>query len=246
MFIGVGTSVPEISNLPGSSRPGGGGGSAFEYTAIDNSFSMEFDGAGSYFETGITDLPAYVSISLWVKSTSAVWAGSPSLVTRRDMPYQRFPYSIFWNGGSVYARFRIQSTNDAYNGVNLQTSTASGLNDGQWHHIAAFFDGAKGSLYVDGSEVSTVLVSSITGGVEGPLWPNGNPNVNVQNYTTWIGKAVTTTFDGKLDEVAIWNSAISENTIQAIYDTTANNSSKVADLSETPEGAPVAWYRMGD
>ena len=242
----MGMPIPDLANLPGPSRPGGGGGGAFEYTAIDNSFSMELDGAGSYFETGITDLPAYVSISLWVKSTSPVWAGNPSLVTRRDVPYQRFPYSIFWNAGNVYARFRIQSSSSPTNGVNLQTGLASGLNDGQWHHIVAFFDGTKGALYVDSSEVSTVLVSSITGGVEGPLWPNGNPNYNVENYTTWIGKAVTTTFDGKLDEVAIWNSAISENTIQAIYDATANNPGKVADLSETPEGLPSAWYRMGD
>ena len=51
---------------------------------------------------------------------------------------------------------------------------------------------------------------------------------------------------GKIDEVALWTTVLSQETIQAIYDTTANNPGKVADLSETPEGAPTAWYRMGD
>jgi hypothetical protein len=35
MFIGMGMPIPDLANLPGVSRPGGGGGGAFEYTAID-------------------------------------------------------------------------------------------------------------------------------------------------------------------------------------------------------------------
>ena len=53
-------------------------------------------------------------------------------------------------------------------------------------------------------------------------------------------------FIGHIDEVAVFAGKLSEETIQAIYNTTANNPGKVADLSETPDGAPTAWYRMGD
>ena len=53
-------------------------------------------------------------------------------------------------------------------------------------------------------------------------------------------------FVGNLDEIAVWNTDISEGTIEAIYNTTNDNPGKAADLLETPEGAPVAWYRMGD
>ena len=66
----MGMPIPDLSNLPGPSRPGGGGGGAFEYTAIDNSYSMEFDGTASYFNIarqqslGITDS---ISISVWAK-----------------------------------------------------------------------------------------------------------------------------------------------------------------------------------
>ena len=57
----------------------------------------------------------------------------------------------------------------------------------------------------------------------------------------------TNNFIGHIDEVAVWKDVIlSEETIQAIYNATANNPGKVADLSQTPEGAPTAWYRMGD
>ena len=47
-----------------------------------------------------------------------------------------------------------------------------------------------------------------------------------------------------LDEVAIWNDKLSQSTIEKIYNTTNDNPGKVADLSETPEGAPLAWYRF--
>ena len=70
--------------------------------------------------------------------------------------------------------------------------------------------------------------------VFGGIWDNGGTTVNAGLW------------NGKIDEVAIWSTALSESTIQNIYDTTANNPGKVADLSETPEGAPTAWYRMGD
>jgi len=48
-------------------------------------------------------------------------------------------------------------------------------------------------------------------------------------------------FIGHVDEVAVFASKLSEETIQAIYDTTANNPGKVADLSETPEGDGIEW-----
>ena len=70
MFIGIGTPIPVIANLPGPSRPGGGG--PFEYTPIDNSFSMEFDGAESYFQgpdISSLDNASAFSISFWFKPT---------------------------------------------------------------------------------------------------------------------------------------------------------------------------------
>jgi len=57
---------------------------------------------------------------------------------------------------------------------------------------------------------------------------------------------ISRVLSGYIDEAATFTKALSADTIQAIYDTTANNPGKVADLSETPEGAPEAWYRMGD
>ena len=45
MFTTIGVGIGTIFK----SVKGDSGGGAFEYTAIDNSFSMKFDGAGSYY-----------------------------------------------------------------------------------------------------------------------------------------------------------------------------------------------------
>jgi hypothetical protein len=76
----------------------------------------------------------------------------------------------------------------------------------------------------------------------------GNSRTTTASTSLNIGSydGASNFFLGKADEAAIWSTVLSEETIQAIYDATANNPGKVADLSETPEGQPTAWYRMGD
>ena len=53
-------------------------------------------------------------------------------------------------------------------------------------------------------------------------------------------------FDGYLDEVAFYTQTLSAKTIEDIVEITTNQTGKVADLNDTPEGVPFAWYRMGD
>ena len=72
MKIRLGIQIPDISNLPGSSRPGGGGTPGPTPLAqIDNLNSMEFDPAStSYIDLGtdvLFDSTAGFSFSTWVK-----------------------------------------------------------------------------------------------------------------------------------------------------------------------------------
>ena len=118
-----------------------------------------------------------------------------------------------------------QSTNRSY------YAQLGGSISASWHHLVIVHDGTKYQIYLDGSALTTIGSTSL---------------MTSQQIIIGMRSDSSSFFDGKIDEVAIWSSALSEETIQAIYDTTANNPGKVADLSETPEGAPAAWYRMGD
>ena len=55
-------------------------------------------------------------------------------------------------------------------------------------------------------------------------------------------------FDGQIDEVAIWDTALNAGQIfNDLYQPTATATNKTADLVNNPNlPNPVAWYRMGD
>ncbi len=246
MGIGIGTPIYDLANLPGQGGSGGGGGS-FEYTAIDNSFSMEFDGLSSYYSIarqqslGITDS---ISISVWVKFPLN-YSGGPNprraTIVSEDVvggTGRNFNFR-FQGGGSLKAIvFEVWNTDGTQNTLTVANTS---LVDNQWHHIVATYDGTTNTdginVYIDTVKTSATALST---GIR-----------STSNVGTTIGAtrdyAPREYLQGNLDELAIWSgSVISESTVQAIYDTTTNNPGKVADLSETPEGLPLAWYRMGD
>ena len=236
--MGMGIPIPDLSNLPGVSRPGKpGSGGGFEYTTIDNGFSMKFDGSSSYLQVAestdvINDFSNPWSISWWAK-----WDYTPG-------------FDCFYQFGSTSSPVRyiiawLNSTGIGWSvgnssAVGINYNIATGLNDGNWHHIVF-----TGNGNTSGSGVINVYVDGVLN-TDTPISTGATASSSVMNN---IGRGFGTTgrfFNGQIDELSIFNVALSAGTIQAIYNATANNSGKVADLTETPEGLPSAWYRMGD
>jgi hypothetical protein len=238
MFIGIGTPIPEIANLPGSSRPGGGGG-AFEYTAIDNSYSMEFDrAAASYMTTGITVASGSdLTISLWIK-------GGTSGGFTNQMPFGIGLQGTSGNAtaGRTWGNNFVMQTYDN-TGANFGNRIVdTNIYDGNWYHIVFTRDNASGQYfaYVNGVNVQWI----------GAFGASNAPSITTDPAgDLYLGTAdnnASYAWDGIIDEFAIWYGVLADTTIEAIYNATANNPGMVADLSETPEGIPTAWYRMGD
>jgi sialidase-1 len=235
MFIGMGMPIPDLSNLPGPSRPGGGGG-AFEYTAIDNSFSMEFDGVSHYDADNLTTLNGTqdATVCCWIKRATSSSTIAGNIISTKGT-------SIRDHGISLRLR-ASDGRLDCFVGFpppsgGFASGVVTNIADTNWHHIAVVIDRAAGTrtVYIDGAEADTLS--------------KNNYSMSGLYYGFTIGARAqdgVNGFIGHIDEVAVFASKLSEETIQAIYDTTANNPGKVADLSETPEGVPVAWYRMGD
>ena len=220
MLTGIGSTIPRIANLPGSSRPGGGGGGPFEYTAIDNTYSMEFDGTG-YIKTNVVNTGNEVSVGFWIKSSST---GTRQVLGASSVGLLRY----FGFLGSTDQRLFIYD-------FGAWKPVIGGVRDGQWHHCVLVYDNSTKEIkgYKDGVLDSTVTFLGTYSDLG--FQSIGRYALTDQRYLI-----------GSLDEIALWNTKLSEGTIEAIYNTTNDNPGKAADLSETPEGAPVAWYRMGD
>jgi len=79
---------------------------------------------------------------------------------------------------------------------------SANINDNQWHHIAGVYDGSRMSLYVDGQP-------------DGYKHTSGSLNVSGSNV--YIGGGPSMSFSGLIDEVRIYNRALSAGEIQTLY-----------------------------
>lgn len=103
---------------------------------------------------------------------------------------------------------------DGSNSQNLYWN--SSLPTGSWQHVVFTFDGTTGRAYLNGS-------------------PDGSTSMNAPAETTnplYIGDDATTsgrTIDGQMDEVRLYDRALSQPEISALYDLTSPSTVVVED-----------------
>jgi len=192
--------------------------------------SFSFDGVNDYFDCGTNSelKPNLVSCSLWIKGTSNT---AYSRIISQDGPT---------GGADGYGFYVTPSTNQVVFSIKTDvtgtvTSSSSGvLLDGAWHHLVGTYDGSNVNIYIDGSVVGT------------PVAGTGNLSYGIGGLTIGCMSEPTALpsflFSGNIDEVAIWNSALSSAAVTEIY-----NSGVPNDLDElTNASDPSVWYRCGE
>ncbi|HEX8510950.1 MAG TPA: PKD domain-containing protein [Propionibacteriaceae bacterium] len=90
-----------------------------------------------------------------------------------------------------------------YNGTVNTIRSAAPVNDGQWHHVAASLSSAGMVMYVDGVKVGS-RASVTTGQAYSGYWRVGADNLNA-----WSDQPSSSYFNGTIDEVAIYPTALS-------------------------------------
>ena len=219
MLIGLGNTIPNIVNLPGQSGGGGGGGLA----KVNNVYSYEFDGSGSYFDAGNpTELQftGDFSISGWFKSSSA---SNQRIVSKDDGTNRSYLVQLQSTGvvrGTIFQ-----------GGSGEHNDSASGKNDGNWHHFVFTYEHGVGTkLYVDNG---TPTVNSSATAVD------NDPSI----VTIGASGSGINPWNGNIDEVGFFDVVLTQEQVESIYN--ATTAGKTGDLNalSTP---PIAWYRMGD
>ena len=198
---------------------------------VNNVYSMEFDtladesvSVGNTLTNGFSQL----SISLWANFASVPTSRVLGLASKDNTNERSFDLRYIQNTGVNL----LVSTNGVNSAATPYYPKAS-ISAGQWYHFVGVYDGSNVLLYVNGVPIGSP--TALTG--------------SLQNTTSefFIGKrgfgTTNTGFDGKLDEVAVFNTALTAQEVQSIY--LATETGKTADLNDltTP---PVKWYRMGD
>jgi len=214
-----------------------------------NTYSLNFDGTDDYLTASpVTPTAQQGTISAWVKTSSDgaifCWGSSASYPTAQGT----FRTDLRISGGKLQYFYQQQHSGSVVQGVSGNTT----INDGTWHHVAATSNGSAWSLYVDGSpETLTVSYGSNSGNWVGDLYAVSSSlldfcDIGALRRASNIGGS--SFYGGNIDEVAVWDSALSSPQITNIYKGEINGGS--GGTNGTPGNLlsfnPKAWWRMGD
>ena len=199
-----GSSSSDVAGSPGTWTHG-------DPTFVDGNVGdgMSFDGndtlyvdpnSASYFD--ICNFTT--TVSCWVKSSSA--ATWNPLVSRHGDNNQGWQFRH--NGNSLD---KISLTTRGITGNEDGTPSDKTVFDGNWHHAVATYDGAEKKVYIDGVLSATDTASGLINPTVSPVAMAGRV---VDNAGNWEFQGFMTCV---LDDVSIYNYALSANTIAQTY-----------------------------
>ncbi len=182
--------------------------------------ALSFDGVNDYVDAGgnnSLDISNNLTISAWIKTSDT--SGNGRIIQRRALGATKgYEFSVGTNGslGFFYGDGTNYGYSDAW-GVNNK------INDGSWHHVVL--------TIVNGSTPSGSAISY----VDGIFFAQQNfSTVGSFTQTTnlIIGNYSTKYFKGSIDEIRIYNRALSQSEIQTDMNT------PLGGTDTTPPAAP--------
>jgi hypothetical protein len=157
----------------------------------DNNHSLDFDGANDYVNCGngssVQITGTALTIEAWIRADAwktNVWEGGIVVKEGSSSGYMlrcgdNGRVSFAWGNGSTWK----------------EVTSNTVLLTGRWYHLACVYNGTTSKIYVDGKEVVSV---SFTG------------SIATTSNSLWLGSSAANssrTFNGRIDEVRIWNIA---------------------------------------
>ena len=206
MDEGSGSAVDDFSSntndgtITNALWAGADGGKWYTGTAgFSTGDSLNFDGAGDYVkvtDSSSLDVTA-LTIALWFKADSA--ASTQYLAAKWLPTGNNRAYSLFLNSTSVV--FETSFDGSAYNTL---TSTST-ISASTWYHLAATFSGTTKIIYINGT------ADNSAGSIGSLKNSSANLTLGTVNDVT-----LADYYDGIIDEVSIYDRALSANEVKAL------------------------------
>jgi hypothetical protein len=222
--LGLGLGGGKSATSSGSS---GGGGTPFA-----NQYSVSFDGTDDSMSTASSSAFAFgtsgFSIGLWFNSNGT---SNTNIFDFRSSGGSLLVPSLWLrtNGGSSHIRYYVQG-NGGY-----KVNCYDNLNTGTWYHVLIAGNGTTTSIYLNGN--STAVAS-------------GSDNTNYEGAPLTIGKYFgnnSYTWNGLIDEFAVWDACLDGNDASAIYNSgTPNDLTDAGSYNTDRTSNLVGYWRMGE
>jgi hypothetical protein len=163
--------------------------------------ALSFDGTNdrvSVPDSATLDLTSGMTLEAWVKPTVTGTAWKTVLFKHRNNNASNMVYVLYGNRNTSVpnAEITVGTSVKAANGP-----SGSGLPLNVWSHLAATFDNSTLRLFVNGAQIASLATAGPIATSTGDLWIGAN---NV--WSEW--------FSGAIDEVRVYNRALSAAEIQ--------------------------------
>ncbi len=167
---------------------------------------LRFDGTNDYVDLGAIDVNSNeLTITAWFKADDfdVHDARIISKAINQDEQNHWWMLSTVTSDG-YKLRFRLKNNTGTTTSL---VATSGDLTAGEWTHVAAVYDGSNIILYKNGAEVGrTAKTGSVATNNAVNAWIGDNPGPDRKQ------------FDGTIDEVKIWNKALTPSEILAEYE----------------------------
>jgi hypothetical protein len=178
-------------------------GAMFGTGVVAEAFSL--DGSNDFVQ--VTDnpnlRPTQFTVDAWIKTTTIPDPIKPAFILARSGTIGFTGYELSVNYTSGVARVHVNLDQITFGTALGNTNVA----DGNWHHVAGTYDGTTIKIYVDGVLQGATTYTAGVGYVPGdPLFIGKRQGVGNTSH-----------FNGLIDEVEIFNRALSASDIQAIF-----------------------------
>lgn len=163
---------------------------ASNWNACVDGGCLWYDGVDDYLEVDVQDWNGTFTISQWV------WANASNLSNYA---------SVFAAGAQAgsNASFQHAVFNGEWRLHNNQTHTFGAIRAQNWTHLVTVFENGVAEQYLDGVLVRTTA------------FPSGSVDT-IESYRLGVNRAGSTYFEGKIDEVMIWDTALSDGEITSL------------------------------
>jgi len=172
--------------------------------------ALSFDGVDDYIgNLGNFGRPNTLTFSLWFRTTAASWDtlfGQTNVVPPNAASYYISVFAIK-NTGVLRA--------ELWTGSIREISTSFSVRDGKWHHAVIVGNVNIQYLYVDGE-----LIGSRSGTIQQSWWLYSFIGTGYDATTRGFPSNGWHYFNGDIDDVRVYNRALSADEIKAIYEAT--------------------------
>ncbi|MEE9350349.1 MAG: LamG-like jellyroll fold domain-containing protein [Flavobacteriaceae bacterium] len=182
---------------------------------IDN--GLDFDGTDDYVDLGNFNVTgSQITIASWIKADD--FGISDARIISKATGVQSDDHTWMLStidDGGIKARFRLKT-----DGVTTTIIASEILNPNVWYHITATYDGSNMRLYINGLEKGNASKTGAIFTSSASIRIGDNP-VNAKN------------FDGIIDELKIYNIALSTSEVIELATCTSNENSTASASNDS-------------